>query len=127
MIILLRGMLILLSGMNVKQHEYNVNQHDYNVTWHDYTVKRHDYNVKRHDYTVTWHDYNDKGLDQGHLHPLHRASEEEARLGIASGNRTRDLLHSMQRAIGTALLTAIWNLYLYYYSSPTSRDVASSG
>jgi hypothetical protein len=33
----------------------------------------------------------------------------------------------MQRAIRTALLTAIRNLYLYYYSSPTSRDVASSG
>ncbi len=28
-----------------------------------------------------------------HLHPLHRASEEEARLGVAAGNRTRDLLH----------------------------------
>jgi hypothetical protein len=32
----------------------------------------------------------------------------------------------MQRAIRTALLTAIRNLGLYYYSSPPSRDVASS-
>jgi hypothetical protein len=42
------------------------------------------------------------------------------RLGVAVGNRTRDLLHcsehSMQRAIRTALLTAIRNLYLYYYT-----------
>jgi hypothetical protein len=30
----------------------------------------------------------------------------------------------MQRAIRTALLTAIRNLRLYYYSSPPSRDVA---
>ncbi len=32
----------------------------------------------------------------------------------------------MQRAIRTALLTAIQNLDLYYYSSPPSRNVASS-
>jgi hypothetical protein len=32
----------------------------------------------------------------------------------------------MQRAIRTALLTAIRNLGLYYYSSPPSRDVAGS-
>ncbi len=32
----------------------------------------------------------------------------------------------MQRAIRTALLTAIQNLGLYYYSSPPSRHVASS-
>jgi hypothetical protein len=34
--------------------------------------------------------------------------------------------NSLQRAIRTALLTAIQNLVLYYYSSPPSRDVASS-
>jgi hypothetical protein len=34
--------------------------------------------------------------------------------------------HSMQRTIRMALLTAIQNLGLYYYSSPPSRDVASS-
>jgi hypothetical protein len=34
--------------------------------------------------------------------------------------------HSMQRAIGIALLTAIRNLALHYYSSPPSPDVASS-
>ncbi len=32
----------------------------------------------------------------------------------------------MQRAIRTALLTAIRNLGLYYYSSPPGRDVTSS-
>ncbi len=32
------------------------------------------------------------GVDRP-LHSLHRASEEEARLGVAAGNRTRDLLH----------------------------------
>jgi hypothetical protein len=32
----------------------------------------------------------------------------------------------MQRAIWTMLLSAIWNLVLYYYSSPPSRDVTSS-
>ncbi len=48
-----------------------------------------------------------KGLDQGHLHPLHRASETEAsQSGIEPGE------HSMQRAIWTALLTAIRNLGL---------------
>ncbi len=45
------------------------------------------------------------------------------RLGVADGNRTQDLLHSMQRAIRTALLTVIRTLYLYYYSSPTSREL----
>jgi hypothetical protein len=43
------------------------------------------------------------------------------RLGVADGNRSRTSCtageHSMQKAIRTALLTAIRNLYLYYYTS----------
>ncbi len=67
------------------------------------------------------------GLDQGHLHPLHRASETEAfQLGIKPGTSCTAGEHSMQRAIRSVLLTAIRNLSLYYYSSPPSRDVTSS-
>ncbi len=53
----------------------------------------------------------------GHFHPLKRASETD----VSVGNRTRDLLHcrqhTLQRTIWTALLTAIRNLGMYYYSS----------
>ncbi len=60
--------------------------------------------------------------DQGHLHPLHRASQS----GNEPGTSCTAGEHFMQRAIRTALLTTIRNLGLYYYSSPLSRDVASS-
>jgi hypothetical protein len=68
------------------------------------------------------------GDDQGHLHPLHRASETKAfQSGIEPGTSCTAGEHSMQRAIRTALLTAIRNLGLYYYGCPPpSRDVASS-
>ncbi len=52
------------------------------------------------------------GLDQGHLHPLHRASE----ISCSAGE------HSMP----IALLIAIRYLAFCYYSSPPSHNVASS-
>jgi hypothetical protein len=63
-----------------------------------------------------------EGLDQGHLHPLHRASETEAsQSGIEPGTSCTADEHSMQRAIQTALLTVLRNLNLHYYSSPPSK------
>jgi hypothetical protein len=53
-----------------------------------------------------------KGLDQGHLHPLHRASNTEAsQSGIEPGTSCTAGEHSIQRAIRTTLLT---DLGLYY-------------
>ncbi len=49
---------------------------------------------------------------------------------VSVGNRTGTSCtageHSMQRFIGTALLNTLRNLRLYYYSSPSSCNVASS-
>jgi hypothetical protein len=57
-------------------------------------------------------------VDQGHLHPLHRASETEASQSrIEPGTSCTAGEHSMQRAIRMALLTAIRNLGLYYYNT----------
>ncbi len=58
-----------------------------------------------------------QGLDQDHLHPLHRASEtEESQQGTEPGTYCTAGEHSMQRAIRTALLTTIRILGLYYYN-----------
>jgi hypothetical protein len=56
------------------------------------------------------------GLDQGHLHPLQRASETDgSQSGIKPGTTCTAGEDSMQRAIRTAILTAIGNLGLNYY------------
>jgi hypothetical protein len=55
-------------------------------------------------------------LDQGHLHPLHRASETKvSQLGIEPGTSCTAGEHTMQRAIRMSLLTVIGDLGLYYY------------
>jgi hypothetical protein len=70
-------------------------------------------------------------FSQGHLHPLHRASGT-GRCVTRLMRRSRESNpgppgeHSMQRAIRTASLSTISEPQLYYYSSPPSRDVASS-
>ncbi len=56
------------------------------------------------------------GAWPGPLHPLHRASETDVSLsGIEPRASCTAGEHSMQRAIPTALLTAIQKLSLYYY------------
>jgi hypothetical protein len=56
---------------------------------------------------------------QGHLHPPHKASGTDAsQLGIEPGTSCTAGEHFVQRAIRTALLIAIRNLGLYYYTTP---------
>jgi hypothetical protein len=67
-----------------------------------------------------------RGLDQSHLHPLHRASENVAsQPGIEPGISCTVGEYSMKRAIGTAVFCCHSGSHLCCYSSPPSRDGGS--
>ncbi len=123
-----------LRGFQVSPLRYSIQVWTVSGRFVSYTSHKHRYRLEERLGTIRSHLHKPcatrsrvQGLVQGHLHPLHRASKTEAsQSGIEPRSSCTAGEHSMQRAIRTALLTAIRNLGLYYYKSKTILKISKN-